>query len=307
MQSQYKDKNSIVLETSRLRAEFLPDPGGKLVSLLNKATGFEFLVQRNNELYRNQPFGGLFVEGECSGFDDMFPTIDECLYENYPWKGVKMVDHGEVWSMPWDHKIEKGALYMTIKGIHFPYILEKNIYFNSENSLRFEYTLTNTSAFDFEFLWAAHIMINIKEGTQVIVPDDCREAVTVLTNGNGKFGDINNWPYFKDPNGNSYRGDISRPEAVKGFEKYYFNNRLENGWCELKYPDNKNKLKVSFPVDKVPYLGILMNENGWDELYNIIIEPCTICYDRPDVAKKYGQVSKVEAFGKYNWYIDLTT
>jgi len=49
-----------------------------------------------------------------------------------------------------------------------------------------------------------------------------------------------------------------------------------------------------------------MNENGWDNLYNIFIEPCTICYDRPDLAKKHGQVSKVNAFGKYFWHIDLT-
>ncbi len=304
--SRYKNKDSIVLESRKLRAEFLPDPGGKLASLINKETGYEYLVQRDHVLYRDQPFDGVFVDGECSGFDDMFPTIDVCNYEIKPWKDIKMADHGEVWSLPWEYKIENDCLHMTIKGVRFPYYLEKDIYFINENSIQFNYTLTNNSSFDFEFLWAAHIMINIEEGTEVTVPPDCKEAITVLTNGNGKFGDISNWPYFMDRNGNSYRGDISRPKEVKGFEKYYFKNRLENGWCELKYPDNKNKLKVSFPVDTVPYLGILMNEKGWDELYNIIIEPCTVCFDRPDVAKKHGQVSKVEAFGKYHWYTVLT-
>ncbi len=91
-----------------------------------------------------------------------------------------------------------------------------------------------------------------------------------------------------------------------GFEKYYFKNRLKDGWCELQYPDQKNKLKISFPDSTVPYLGILMNEGGWDDLYNIIIEPCTVCYDRPDVAKKYDQTSKVEALGIYKWYIEIT-
>ncbi len=304
--SNYKNKKSIVLENKKLRAEFLPDPGGKLASFINKETGYEYLVQRENKVYGDQNFGGVYVNGECSGFDDMFPTIDACNYEEEPWKDIKMADHGEVWSLPWEYIINNDSLQMSVKGVRFPYELEKNAYFISENSLRLQYTLSNTSYFDFEFLWAAHLMINIEERTKVMVPNDCKQTITILTNGKGKFGDINNWPHFKDSNGNIYRADISRPKEVGGFEKFYFNNKLKDGWCELKYPDNKNRLKVSFPENTVPYLGILINEKGWDNLYNIIIEPCTICFDRPDVAKKYGQVSKVSAFGKYIWYLDLT-
>jgi len=303
--SNYKNKKSIVLENTRIRAEFIPEPGGKLTSLINKETGYEYLIQRKNEIYRDQPFDGVFVDGECSGYDDMFPTIDICKYENEPWEGIGMADHGEVWSLPWEYTMDNLSLHMAVKGVRFPYKLEKKIYFINENTLRLDYTLTNYSPFDFEFLWAGHLMINIEEGTIVKVPDDCKEAVTILTNGKGAFGDINNWPFFKDKSGNTYQADTCRSKEVMGFEKYYFNNRLEDGWCKLKYPDNRNNLKVSFPVSTVPYLGILMNEGGWDGLYNIIIEPCTVCYDRPDVAKKYGQVSKVEALGTYCWYVEI--
>lgn len=301
--SSYKNKKSIVLESTRMRAEFISDPGGKLASLINKETGYEYLVQRKNAIYRDQPFGGLFVDAECSGFDDMFPTIDTCKYENDPWKGIEMADHGEVWSLPWKYSVDKLSLHLSVHGVRFPYKLEKTIYFSNENSLRIDYTLTNYSPFDFEFLWAGHLMINIEEGTRLNVPEDCKQAVTVLTNGQRTFGDINNWPLFKDNNGNTHRADLSGHKDIGRFEKYYFNNRLKDGWCELEYPDDKNKLKVSFPVNSVPYLGILMNEGGWDGLYNIIIEPCTVCYDRPDVAKKYGQVSKIEASGIYRWHI----
>jgi hypothetical protein len=303
--SNYKNKTSILLESKKLRAEFLPNPGGKLASLINKETGYEFFVQRDSKTYRDQPFDGVFVDGECSGYDDMFPTIDICNYENEPWKGVKMADHGEVWSLPWDFKTDNNSLHMSVNGVRFPYRFEKNVYFINESTIRSEYTLTNNSSSEFEFLWAGHMMINLQEGTKVLVPDDCKQVTTILTTGKGKFGDIHNWPYLKDKEGNSYRADISRPKEAKGFEKYYFNNKLKNGWCELVYPDNKNKLKISFPVETVPYLGLLMNEDGWDNLYNIIVEPCTICYDRPDVAKKYGQVSKVKPLGTYSWYTEI--
>ncbi len=37
----YKNKECIVLENSRIRAEFLPKPGGKLASLISKEKGYE--------------------------------------------------------------------------------------------------------------------------------------------------------------------------------------------------------------------------------------------------------------------------
>jgi hypothetical protein len=305
LNSCYKNKKSIVLENSRIQAEFIPECGGKMASLINRETGYEYLLQGTEELYQDQPFEGRFVDGECSGYDDMFPTIDICHYQNQPWKGVTMADHGEVWSIPWKYSNYEDTLNMWVSGIRFPYTLEKSVSFVSENTLRLDYTLTNLSAFNFDFLWADHLMINVEAGTQVKVPDDCIQAVSVLTNREGKFGDIINWPYFIDKDGNSYRGDLIRSKKALGFEKYYFNNRLTDGWCELNYPGNKNSLKISFPVRTVPYLGILMNEGGWNNLYHIIIEPCTVCYDRPDVAKKYKQVSTLEAMNTYKWYVEI--
>ncbi|MDR1720257.1 MAG: hypothetical protein LBR67_09120 [Dysgonamonadaceae bacterium] len=304
--STYKNKKCFVLENDSIKAKFIPAPGGKLASLLNKNTGYEYLVQRENKYYREQPFGGVFVEAECSGYDDMFPTIDTCKYEDEPWEGVEMADHGEVWSLPWKFEVKNDTLYMSVKGVRFDYTLEKQVYFTDKGSLRLDYTLTNDSLFDFAFLWAGHLMINMEEGTVVKVPEDCKQTVTVLTNGPGKFGDLRQWPFFNDSQGNPYRADICRSRSTCGFEKYYFTNKLADGWCELIYPDVRNSLIVSFPVETVPYLGILMNEGGWDNLYNVIIEPCTVCFDRPDVAKRYGQVSKVKAKSVYKWHIEIT-
>ncbi|HQG62981.1 MAG TPA: hypothetical protein PK719_04950 [Bacteroidales bacterium] len=303
-QSHYKNKKSIVLENKYIRAEFIPNPGGKLSSLINKKTGFEYLVQRGNTIYCDQPFDGVYVKGECSGYDDMFPTIDTCFYENEPWKGVKMADHGEVWSLPWEYKIEKNSLCLSVSGVRFPYSLTKKIHFSSHNRLRIDYSLVNNSPFDFEFLWAGHMMFNVEEGTKIEVPTDCKQTITIFSNRGRKFGDLNDWPYFRNTDGTSYKADVARPKEIMGKEKFYFTNKLKNGWCKLVYP-NKKELKVFFTAKTVPYLGIFINEGGWDDLYNIFIEPCTVAYDRPDLAKKFGQISKVGPSGKYTWYIDI--
>ena len=59
--------------------------------------GYEYLLQRENMHYREHPFEGIYVDGECTGFGDMFPTIDVSRYGNESWEGVEVADHEEVW------------------------------------------------------------------------------------------------------------------------------------------------------------------------------------------------------------------
>jgi hypothetical protein len=59
------------------------------------------------------------VAGECSGMDDMFPTIDAYFYDRYPWAGTKLADHGEVWSLPWATTVEGDRLHFVVHGVRF--------------------------------------------------------------------------------------------------------------------------------------------------------------------------------------------
>ncbi|WP_258168054.1 hypothetical protein [Paenibacillus sp. AR247] len=59
-----------------------------------------------------------------------------------------------------------------------PYRLEKTYSFAAEDRLRIDYQVTNLSPFPFAFLWAAHPLLRIEEGMQIIVSRrverDCR-------------------------------------------------------------------------------------------------------------------------------------
>jgi hypothetical protein len=56
----------------------------------------------------------------------------------------------------------------------------------------------------------------------------------------------------------------------------------------------------------VPYLGVLPNEGGWQELYNIFLEPCTAPFDRPDAARYRGQGSTLKGGAVQTWHLNLT-
>ena len=306
--SQYKDQHAISIESDSTLAQFLPTIGAKMCSLVYKPLGLELMIQRPGKEYLLQPYDGSFVAGECSGLDDMFPTIDECFYEAPPWKGTRIPDHGEVWSIPWDHNIEHSRLHMATYGVRFPYRMEKWVSFADPTVLRIDYTVTNLSAFDFEFLWAAHPMFYLEEGAEISLPRGVEKVQAAFTvNGcMARYADEFDWPVCRLPGGIQRDLRQIRPEQTREADKYFIKGKMPEGWCAVRYPQSNLTLALSFPVEQVPYLGILTNEGGWDNLYNLFLEPCTMPFDRPDIGKKLGEVSTVGAKSTVSWYLNIS-
>ena len=307
-ESRYKDQPAITVESETIRAQYLPGIGAKMASLVYKPRGFELLVQAPGDTYLLQPFDGNYVDGECAGFDDMFPTIDLCYYDRFPWQGTRMADHGEVWSLPWHLTTEENRLHFSVYGVRFPYRLEKWVGFREDSILRLDYRLTNLSAFDFDFLWAAHMMLNIEEGTELVLPDgvQCIVGTLDVTNTFGAYGDVYDWPVCIMSDGEQRDFRNLRPRSAGDAYKYYIKGPVPEGWCGLKYHRRNFSLALSFPRAQVPYLGILPNEGGWRDHYNIFLEPCTASFDRPDAARYRGESSTVMGGSIYEWHLHIS-
>jgi galactose mutarotase-like enzyme len=306
--SQYKDQAAVTIESQAICAQFLPETGAKLASLIYKPHNFELLVQRPGKKYLVQSFDGVYTDGECSGLDDMFPTIDTCFYDRYPWEGVKMADHGEVWSLPWETTQEEDRLHFSVYGVRFPYRLEKWASIAEEGLLRLDYRLTNLSSFDFGCVWAAHPMFNLEEDTELVLPEGVDSVVGTfgIPDGFVTYGDEYRWPVGAFMDGVSRDFRKLRPKATREAYKYYIKGKMPAGWCGLKYHRQKFTFAMSFPVKQVPYLGILPNEGGWQDLYNIFLEPCTAPFDRPDAARYRGQDFTLQASSSFSWHLNLT-
>lgn len=305
--AQYKDQPAYTLESELLRAQFIPGQGAKLAALMYKPRRFELLVQRPDPAYKLQPFDGDYVAGECSGLDDMFPTIDACYYDRFPWQGVKMADHGEVWSLGWEAQAQAGGVHFGVNGVRFPYRLEKRASFPRPDTLRLDYRLTNLSPFDFEYVWAAHMMINLEEGAELTLPDGVTQAAHTFTMGAplGPYGRIYDWPLARLDDGATLDLRRMRPKATRQAYKYYIVGRLPQGRCRLTFPNSRLTLELAFPVEQVPYLGILPNEGGWQDLYNIFLEPCSATFDRPDAARYRGENSIISGKAVREWYLEI--
>ena len=306
--SEYKDQAAIAIETDQVRALFLPGIGAKLASLIYKPLNYELLIQRPGKQYLIQPFDGDYVAGECSGLDDMFPTIDACYYDRFPWAGTRMADHGEVWSLPWNMLVDDEQLHFSVNGIRFPYRLEKTIRFPQPGILQLSYRVTNLSAFDFDFLWSAHPMFVLEEGAELVLPQGVKSVIMTMDIPGklGRYGDELAWPVCTLPDGSQRDMRVMRPKSANDAYKYFLKEKLPEGWCGIKYHHSNFSLVLSFPVERVPYLGVLPNEGGWQELYNLFLEPCTSPFDRPDAARYRGQGMTLKGRSVYEWRLNLT-
>jgi hypothetical protein len=306
-ESRYKDQPATSIESETIRAQFLPGSGAKLASLVYKPRNFELMVQAAGAEYRLQPFGWEYTAGECTGFDDMFPTIDACYYDRYPWQGVKMADHGEVWSLPWRLQVGADQLDFVVFGVRFPYRLEKRVSFPADSSLRLDYRLTNLSPFDLDCLWAAHRMVNLEEDVELVLPEGVESVVGTfdVTGRFGAYGDTYAWPVATLHDGS--RRDLRRlrPRSTGDAYKYYVKGALPAGGCGLRYPRSDFTLALTFPVARVPYLGVLPNEGGWRDHYNVFLEPCTAPFDRPDAARYRGQLTPLQGLSTVEWHLSL--
>ncbi len=306
-ESRYKDVRSLVLESEILRVTILPHHGSKMASLIHKRTGFEHLYQLPGESFRPAAYASPYECGEPAGFDEMFPTITECLCDVYPWSGSLMPDHGEVWSIPWQTEVSGSVVRLSVHGVRFPYVLSKEISFETPNTVCLRYEVQNPSAYPFPAMWAAHPLFNTTPGSRIILPGSVRNIMnTVPGPALGGYGGRFSYPFARTPNGKEW--DLSRvgPNEGKFYFKYFSTDDLDEGFAIVHDPQSRETVALTWPADRVPYLGMWVNEGAWGSQFNVAPEPCTAPFDRWDVARQWGKLPVVPPFGQLEWELRLT-
>lgn len=306
-ESRFKDVKALVLESDALRVTLLPDWGAKMASLIHKKTGREHLYRLPGESFRKVSYGARFDDGECAGFDEMFPSIGACYCDIEPWAGARFPDHGEVWSIPWKAEVENSHVRLSVHGVRFPYLFSKTVAFEREDSILLSYRVENLSPCDFPAMWAAHPLFNMTPGTRIIVPESARNIInTVPSPALGGYGQRYSFPVARTANGREW--DLSRINANEGkhFFKYFFLDDLDNGFAIVHDPRTRETVGMSWPVEKVPYLGMWVNEGGYAGQFNVAPEPCTAPLDRWDIARQWGKLPVIPAFGSQEWTLRIT-
>lgn len=299
----FKDQEGIALENEAIRAVLLPDWGAKTVSLVHKGLGIETLWQNPGPCFARTNYGDSFGEGEFAGFDEMFPTISRCFCDVVPWAGTELPDHGEVWTIPWETRIEGDSVSFGVNGTRFPYRLEKTVTLEG-SSLLAHYVAMNLGAFPLDYIWAAHPLFNATEGMRFIVPEGMRKAINAIPGPTlGGYGVGLDFPVARLSDGETVRLDRVPARNDIGYQKYWFAEKVKEGWCMIRDDRSTLTIGLAFPKESVPYLGMWLNEGGYNGQYNIAPEPATAPMDRPDIAKMWGKGSVLAPGAKVEWQL----
>lgn len=301
----YKNVEAIAIESNRLVVTMIPSSGSKLQSIYDKMLQKEYLIQSPSKEFVRSAYASNFAEGDVSGFDEIFPSIESCFYPLEPWEGVSVPDHGEVWSLPWQYNVLNNSIVLRVHGVRFPYRLEKKIEFLREQCFRITYKAENLSDFDFPFIWTPHMLLQCEADSVIVLPDSVKNVISTCSVDNklGKFGTMHTWPITRI---NEEAYDISQvyPKYPGKCEKYYAMGNVLEGWCALHNKGTGSCVGLSYPIDKVPYLGI------WEGIMNgrfvTALEPCTGDLDSLDTAVQWNRVSVIKAKSHIEWYLNIT-
>lgn len=303
----YKGERGVCLENDLIRAVILPEHGSRLCSLILKKTGYEYIYQGKSHIYRCSEYGQNFLEGECAGVDEMFPNIDAGYYVQFPWNGVFLPDHGEVWARPWNYRQQGEKVRMSIYGAILPCRLEKTVTLQN-GTLHMEYELENLTEFPMDYIWAAHMMLSAREGSRFEFAPSLAKAYVTMSDSKtiGSYGDTFSYPCVETDAGEIYDIRVHRGNGADDYQKFYFADRLgkDQGWGKIHHPDG-SCLCVSFPPEEIPYLGVIQAEGGSLDIDCMFLEPCTGAFDSPSEARMHHMYSVLGGRETKRWFLDI--
>lgn len=300
----YKGLECYCLENEMIKLTVLPELGSKIASLVYKPQNFEVLFQPSDGVYSLPAYGADFSQFDTSGADEMYPTIDCCMYPYPGYYGEKLPDHGELWSQSWVVTQTEGKLTAEVKGAVLSYLFKRSIKLHG-SMVCMEYAVCNTGYQPLYGLWAFHGLTASDELTRIVLP----KVKTVITVHNssilGPAKTKHTFPVTISQDGKEHHLDTVAAKSAAKTEKFYVEGKMEQGQAALTLNKGQLLYKLLFPVQHVPYLGIWINEGGYKGEYNCALEPSTGYYDSLETAKEQKSLQPVQPGETIKWNLNI--
>ncbi|MDR3573193.1 MAG: hypothetical protein P4L50_04995 [Anaerolineaceae bacterium] len=297
------------LASSDLSVTMIPAMGAKIVSLVDRFSGTEWLIGPGSRPFRPVAYGADFEHQDMSGWDEMFPTIVACKYPgsgvHY---GVSLPDHGEAWALPWQiEQAGNGRLSLTMQGAALPYQLTRTADCPQPNTLRLRYSLTNMGSEPMPYVWAAHPQFICGTDGQVIFPPEITQVINTIPEswGWGPPETSFEWPQATGLQGLPVRPDLIGPVTLKQARKFFALAQDRPTWAAVLRRNSGNWVRFEWDSQAVPYLGLWVDEGALNHDSVATPEPTTGWYDDLALAYQKGEVTIAPAGETRLWTLTV--
>lgn len=285
---------AIVLQNQTARMVVVPERGGKIVSLYDLRSREEWLWLNEELPWRPPSPADNYVKlHDLGGWDECFPTVAPAMVNGRSWP-----DHGDLWWRAWKSRVRGDALWMGVEGEGYRF--ERSMRPTKAGFL-LNYAVENLGEEPLPYLWSAHplFLTDPPLTVEVLGRPELRLANDSVL---GKAGEKARWPVVKERD----LEQIGKPSGLAA--KLFL--AMEEGEVILTTRDGA-QLQMRWPVDKVPMLGLWVNEGGWSgtggsPYCNLGVEPTSGAPDDLAVAlNKWKCVQTLPPGEAQSWWLEL--
>ena len=268
----YEGLRCIRLENERLSVDILPELGGKVYRLLDKAHDYDVLWKSPRVRPHRVALHANFDDHWCGGWDDVFP----CGVGSHNRGGEALPHMGELWSQEWDWEVVESTRDQAELALRFttpitPARWERRYRIRAgEPTLRVGYTLENVGLEPFDFNWGLHPVQPARAGMRIDLPVGRVEVANEWGGGAlGREGDVYEWPRLGE---RDLRHVIGEPI---GSYALHYATELRDGWWAVT--DAPARRGFGFVFDKTVFsvLWLWLVYGGWRSYQQLIVEPWT--------------------------------
>ena len=272
----YRGLRAIVLENAALRVTVLPELGGHVLELVDKALDRDLLWANPRTAPRRAPYGAHFDDWWSGGWDEIFPTGDRALLHD------ELLPHmGETWSVPWEARAGAvdGRAWVEAAGhaTIAPARLERTLSLDGDAPvLRARYRITNLDVRPLPFLWGIHPCFAVTPAHRIDLPPG--EMLVGVSSGPamGEVGACYSWPAQPVPGRD---GETRDARAVLPAEAAVFGGHwatdLAAGWLALTDTVSQRGVAIAFPREVFPHAWLWQVYGGWRGHHHLCLEPWT--------------------------------
>ena len=286
--------DAIRLQNDRLELAIVPQAGGKIVDLIDRCSGRNWLWKNPHipisVATRDSDFG---KELDSGGWDEVLLAIKPGRIHSLSENIAAIPDHGDLLSSDWwieDVRVEANndlVCVMATRGQSAPYRFERQIRIPDNRSvMQLSYRLCNESDEALPGYWCAHPLLAIGPdcmieiaGNMPLRAEDAETGLQLCADSEQR------WPNLVLPDGECR--DLARSFASDAapatFANKIFVRSPGNGIASVVLADGA-RLIFCFDPEELPWLGLWINNGAWSgcgsEPYtNLGIEPATSPYD----------------------------
>lgn len=302
------------LQNPALSLEVLPAAGGKLVSLCDRRSGHEWLWSNPRLPHGPAQYGADFgAQLDTGGWDDVFPSVTP-LRLGGPAGPLRIPDHGEVVGLG-AQVLGQSARRLTtaVEGRALSFRFTRTIALDAQEPRAvFDYTLENTGAGSWPWLYCAHALLDAAAGLQIQLPaEQAFEIFSAHGRWSHRAGLSGRWPELLSAEGSTC--DLSRcllPAArAGGYAAKLFVRSPADGSIGVQLASAEHRsLRLHYDPLALPWLGLWINNRGWTgspgtPYLNLGVEPATAGTDDLEDALARGEARELAPGATAAWRI----